>query len=149
MKRGLNKDIVVMGIDPGTNFGWSVNSTGGDKFGSVQLPEEPTERMVEFYRQIDMLCRVYQPKIVGFEMVHGRSTAQRKIIFGQFGIVQALAHLHDYGVIEVPASMWKAEILGGNKVAKSEAILQLGAENEHQADAIGVRLFVQKKGIIG
>lgn len=133
----------VLAIDPGTNFGWSCQPCSGH----TELSTEPTERMVYFEAAFLDLVRRCQPTVVAFETVHMKSEAQAKIIYGQLGIIRANAFEYEYAVLEVPASQWKKEVLGSGNASKEETQALLMCDNEHAADAVGIEIFVYKKGV--
>lgn len=147
----------VMGVDPGTNCGWSVDkaSTGNwddHESGFWELPKEEPERMCEFSAKwcalmVDLHLRQLSPDVVAVEYVHPKGAGQAKVIYGQLAIIRSWARAYGYAVIEVPASQWKKEIVGKGNASKEETMELLGVTNEHEADAVGVRRFIKKIGV--
>lgn len=147
----------AMGVDPGTNCGWSVDlaMTGNwdsHESGFWELPTEPTKRMCEFALlwetlMDDLMARQLTPDVVAVEYVHPKGAGQAKVIYGQLAIIRTYARAFGYAVIEVPASQWKKEIVGKGNATKQETMELLGVTNEHEADAIGVRRFIKKVGV--
>ena len=140
--------MIVLGIDPGTHFGWSMELGDGlYASGHMQLPTDPALRMSRFSYTIRHYIETYRPNVVAVETVHMKSAAQGKIIHGQLGIVYAMSEEYAYAVLEVPASMWKAKLLGDGRASKEDSLAYLMVGNEHEADAVGVMRYVQQFGV--
>lgn len=144
--------MIVFGIDPGTQAGWAVLDSAGNRIASgwwdlrPKLHEGGGMRYVRLQHYLDELRETYKPARVGYEQPgHFAGKSAADVILGVVAHVQAWCERVELPYLGIPVARVKKHATGRGNADKPAMVAAARAKwapyvvtNDNEADALWI-----------